>query len=204
VLNTFGPWRLDPSSLVLDGETGFKTLRFEKQLRIFRGGRAPNLDAFLTAPGRALAIESKLTEHLGKKKAPAFSDAYDRLKQKTHSTWWAMYERLREDPSAFTYLDAGQLVKHYFGLKRYCEKAGGLQATFLYLYWEPLDADRHAELRQHRDEVERFRQTVHDPSTTFRAMSHPELWKEWDVLREPSWLAAHVAELRKRYALALP
>src|SRR5207248_2866747 len=111
-LNTFGAWRLDPSSLVVNGETDFKTLRFEKQLRIFRGGRAPNLDVFLTAPGRALAIESKLTEHLGKKKAPVFSDAYDRLKSKTHSTWWAMYEHLRQTPSAFTYLDAAQLVKH--------------------------------------------------------------------------------------------
>jgi hypothetical protein len=29
-LNTFGPWRLDPSSLVVGGETGFETIGFEQ------------------------------------------------------------------------------------------------------------------------------------------------------------------------------
>jgi hypothetical protein len=203
-LNTFGPWRLDPTSLVVSGETSFQTLQFEQQLRIFRGGRAPNLDVVITAPAKAIAIESKLTEHLGKKTLPTFSGAYDRLRPTTHRTWWQMYERLRRDPGTFSYLDAGQLVKHYFGLKAFCEQNGGQPTVLLYLYWEPFEADSHPELRQHREEVERFRQAVHDPSTTFCAMSHAELWNEWERLSEPSWLVAHVAELRRRYARALP
>src|SRR5689334_3172792 len=47
-LNVFGPWRLAPTTLTLAGHSGFQTLKFEKQLRIFRGGRAPNLDVFVT------------------------------------------------------------------------------------------------------------------------------------------------------------
>jgi hypothetical protein len=54
-----------------------------------------------------------------------------------------MYERLCRGPETFRYVDAAQLVKHYFGLKAWCERNGGRRATLLYLYWEPLEADRH-------------------------------------------------------------
>jgi hypothetical protein len=202
-LNVFGPWRIDPSGLEVGGEGGFRSLSFEEKLCIFGGGRAPHLDAFLTAPGRALAIESKLTEHLGKRPGAVFSDAYDRLKETSHSSWWAMYERLRAEPSAFAYLDAAQLVKHYFGLKAQCAKREIAAATLLYLYWEPLDADDHVELEQHRGEVRHFAEAVADPTIRFAAMTHPQLWREWDSLAEPDWLEEHVSALRERYAISL-
>jgi hypothetical protein len=87
-LNSFGPWRLHPSSLAVAGHAGFDALTFERQLRIFRGGRAPNLDVFLTVTGRALAIE-KLTEHLSRRAPATFSDAYERLEKGIDATWWS-------------------------------------------------------------------------------------------------------------------
>jgi hypothetical protein len=196
-LNVFGPWRLEPTSLTIAGCTGFEALTFEKQLRIFRGGRAPNLDVFLTAPGRALAIESKLTEHLDRKPPAEFSDAYDRLAGKVDPSWWAMYERLKDEPEAFTYLDAAQLVKHYFGLKTYCSKTAG-RATLLYLYWKPEDADEgYPELGVHAREAVEFREGVCDPVVAFETLTYPDLWESWSELSQPSWLGDHVAALRE-------
>jgi hypothetical protein len=99
-LNTFAPWRLAPASLRVAGRGDFAELRFEQQLRIFRGGRAPNLDVVLTAPGRILAIESKLTEYLGIRKRPSFSDAYERRRDASHPSWWSVYEGLRDGGSS--------------------------------------------------------------------------------------------------------
>ena len=202
-LNAFGPWRLDSASLAVGGHADFAALAFEKQLPIFVGGRAPNLDVFLTAPGRALAIESKLTEHLSKKPPAKFSTAYDRLAGKVDLSWWTMYERLKDEPEAFTYLDAAQLVKHYFGLKTYCGKNAVGEATLLYLYWEPEDADRYPELGAHAREAAELKEAVSDPAVSFETLSYPELWASWSELAEPAWLRDHVAALRERYAVSL-
>jgi hypothetical protein len=192
VLNTFAPWRIEPASMTIRGRVGWDDLRFERQLPIFHGGTAPNLDLVATAPGFALAIESKLTEHLSRKAKPQFSDAYDRLEATTAPSWWAMYRALKTGQLRFFYLDTAQLLKHYFGLKRFCEKNGVPEATLLYLYWEPEDADRYEELRDHAKEA-----------AGFETMTYGELWASWDGLSSPSWLRAHLVELRRRYAVSL-
>jgi hypothetical protein len=202
-VNTFGPWRLEPGSLVIGVHRNFTKLTFEEHLRIFRGGRAPNLDLVLTAPGRVLAIESKLTEHLGAKRGAEFSTAYDRLEGSTHPTWWAAYRELVEQPNQYTHLDAAQLIKHYFGLNAYRRKADLAEATLLYLYWEPEDAADWPELRAHRDEVERFARTVGDPQVRFESMTYPDLWSAWSRLSTPPWLGEHVAALEERYRVRL-
>ena len=202
-LNFVRPWRLDPSSLVVANHAGFDALTFEQQLRVFRGGRAPNVDVFLTTAGRALAIESKLTEHLNRKAPAKFSDAYERLKQSADATWWSMFQHLKQAPATFKFLDAAQLVKHYFGLKTSCKKQGITDATLLYLYWEPGDPDRHPEFADHAREVEEFKRAVSDPVVTFQAFGLPELWASWFELREPAWLHDHVIALRERYAFSL-
>lgn len=202
-LNTFGPWRSDPTSLIVAGHADYTELSFEKELRIFRGGRAPNLDVVLTGSGRTLAIELKLTEHLGRKQPPNFSDAYERLASRVDPSWWAMYRNTKSGTESFEYLDAGQLVKHYFGLQKHCTDKGDREATLLYLYWEPEDADRHPELGRHSEEVARFSAAVSDPVVAFEPLTHATLWSSWDELNEPAWLREHVAELRTRYAVRL-
>ena len=203
-LNTFGPWRADPASLVVADRRGFAELRFEREFRIFRRGFAPNLDVALTSPGRVLAIESKLTEHLGKKPAPKFSDAYESLESQVDPTWWAMYRNLKGPAMSFEYLDVAQLVKHYFGLNKYCQANSIHDAALLYLYWEPQDAGQYEALSRHAEEVDRFRAAVSDPVVRFETMTYAELWASWDDLGQPPWLRTHVAELRSRYAVGLP
>jgi hypothetical protein len=203
VLNTFAPWRIEPSSLTILGRTGWEGLQFERQLPIFRGGRAPNLDAVATAPGYVLAIESKLTEHLSRRSRPQFSDAYDRLEAATDPSWWAMYRDVKRGARQFSYLDTAQLTKHYFGLKKHCEKHHIDHAALLYLYWEPENGDQYKKICDHAAEVADFRESVTDPVVQFEAMTYSDLWASWDGLTEPSWLHPHLVELRRRYAVPL-
>ncbi len=121
----------------------------------------------------------------------------------TPPDWWAMYERLKGEPEAFTYLDAAQLVKHYFGLKTYCRKNAVGEATLLYLYWEPEDADQYSELGAHAREADDFRNAVSDPAVTFETLSYPKLWAYWGEPAEPARLRDHVAALRERYTFSL-
>jgi hypothetical protein len=198
-LNTFAPWRRDPSTLTMLGRTGYAELRFEEPLRIFRGGRAPNLDVVLRDEARLLAVESKLTEQLSEKRAPKFSEAYDRLESATHPSWWAIYKALVTRELTFNFLDAGQLVKHYFGIKARRIR----DACLIYLYWEPIDGNNHREVLEHREEVARFAAVVRDPAVVFEPLSYLDLWMAWETLDNPRWLQRHVAALRERYSLML-
>lgn len=73
----------------------------------------------------------------------------------------------------------------------------------LYLYWEPLDADRHPIFRQHRSEIERFSDLVAGGFPAFRAQSYRELWGVWQQTAQPKWLRDHAANLQARYAVSL-
>jgi hypothetical protein len=77
--NAFGAWLAFEPLLVVDGVSGFSDpVRVEARQRIFRGGRAPNLDCLLTGPTIVLGIESKLTEPLAPHLVGRWSDAYRR------------------------------------------------------------------------------------------------------------------------------
>ena len=101
------------------------------------GGTPPHLDVVLEGPGGVLAIESKLTEYLTPKE-PKFAESYfANIKDKRqNSTWYAEMQRIAKI-SDYRFLDAAQLIKHYFGLARtFADKP----VTRLYLYWEPVNA----------------------------------------------------------------
>lgn len=206
-LNNFGPWRLQPHSLHVCGETGFSELRFEEKLRIFRGGRAPNLDVLIYDDERVFAVESKLCEHLTPGKQAKFQEAYERVGSFNHESWASLYELLKLTPERFSYLDVGQLVRHYFGLAKQVGEGrahSDKRALLLYVYWEPDDADDQVACLIHRDEVEDFKQLVADPAIPFVALSYRQLWKSWaNQDDQPGWLPAHLSLLEERYGLAV-
>jgi Restriction Endonuclease associating with ARP len=117
VLNAFGPWRTASESLALLGADGYTSFHFEGKLPIFRGGRPPNLDVVISDDGRVVAIESKLLEHLTGGQLAAFKPAYEKAIQTADDTWRSVYEKLKNAPNTFNYLDAAQLIRHYLGLK---------------------------------------------------------------------------------------
>jgi hypothetical protein len=79
---------------------------------------------------------------------------------------------LKDDPLAFKYLDAAQLVKHAFGL-RTAGESRHKHTTLYYVYAEPrawsdqrlVSPEAH---RAHREEVERFAILVTSDEVSFK------------------------------------
>jgi hypothetical protein len=191
VVNTFGPWRIDPHALRIGGVSGFETMRFEAACPTGLGGTAPHLD--LLADGELpVAIESKCTEWMAAK-AAQFSASYDRLRASHgHSPWFGELEQLRLNPTRFRYVDAAQLVKHALGLLA-C--FGERRVELIYLYWEPRNHGDWPECRLHREEADDLASRMAHANICLIPMSYHELWAEWERGEPP----AHLPLLRLRY-----
>jgi hypothetical protein len=193
-VNSFGPFKTRPGDLVLLRSNGADRVEFETPLRIFRGGRAPNLDVWIDRGTEAIAIESKCLEHLTPK-TPAFSTAYDRLTPPwSEPCWWQLYEDAQRGDSQ--HLDRAQLIKHYFGLRAFYRRNPGVALTLLYLFWEPLNWREVNVCVRHRSEIEAFATTVSDAEIRFRWQTYEELWDAWAKVPE---LADHARNLQRRY-----
>jgi hypothetical protein len=66
-----------------------------------------------------IAVESKCTEYLTNH-AAKFSEAYrEQITDDRRETgWFREMEELRKRPKKYRFLDAAQLIKHYFGVAR--------------------------------------------------------------------------------------
>jgi hypothetical protein len=201
-VNSFAPWACDPALLSLAAISGFtETLAFEAKCPNGVSTIPPHLDVLLERGDEIVAVESKCTEHLVGKKAKvaaAYLALVDKGDERASSRWFAA---LAEAPS-FRLLDAYQLVKHYLGLVLTYPKR---PVTLVYLYWEPTNADALPVFATHSGEAARFGELVAgDDTCTFEALSYAEHWHDLDALAEkPSWLVAHLGELRRRYAVAI-
>jgi hypothetical protein len=201
-VNSFARWHRDSSLLKLSALSGFTdTIAFEAKCPNGVSRIPPHLDVLLERGDEIVAVESKCTEYLAAKTAKV-SAAYLALREqgdeRARSRW---FDALAKAPS-FRLLDAYQLVKHFLGLAL---TYGARPLTLVYLYWEPSNADDLPVFAKHRAEVDRFRElVVGDEKCAFAALSYPEHWRELDRLAEkPSWLDAHLVELRRRYEVEI-
>lgn len=187
-------------SLSLLDAMGASALRFERKFRIFDERMPPNLDVWIEREHENIAIESKLTEYFEKKR-PKFSRAYDRLAppELAEPCWWQVYQRAKE--SEPRYLDIAQLVKHYFGLRRYQQSTECAKPlVFLYLYWEPLNWQDIHSCNEHRREVEQLACDVEESEISFKFTTYTQLWHAWSEIPE---LAQHAENLKARYEVRL-
>jgi hypothetical protein len=188
-----------PNELALLGKTGAVYIQFEKQLRIFSGGKPPNLDVWVEREDEIIAIESKLLEYF-KLTKPVFSKSYERLKPPfSEPCWWAVYKEARHGTRQ--HLDRAQLIKHYFGLRQYQHSGSApSKLTLLYIFWEPLNWQEIDECKYHRKEVEAFTEAVSPSVISFCWMTYNDLWEEWSAYPV---LAPHAQNLKARYAVYL-
>jgi hypothetical protein len=201
-INAFGPWRLDPSTLTINGRVGFTSLEFEAKFPInLSWKRAPNIDVVCRSAHEVVAIESKLTEHLTPRHTAQFSPRYSNVVESiSHSSWADKYEQLQRNPDYYAFFNAAQIIKHYLGLRADIDgRIAGRDVTLLYLYWEPSDAHKYALFGHHRAAVSAFSSGLQDETVRFQAMSYPELWNQWCA----NALTTHVEQLAGRYALPL-
>lgn len=198
-VNCFGPLKNQLGDLSLLGKIGATALRFERQLPIISGRRPANLDVWIERGSDVVAVESKLLEYFTPKPAK-FAAAYEAMKPPaSEASWWSAYEHYRTDHRG--HLDVAQLIKHYFGMRRYLENTtSAADVTLLYLFWEPDNWDQVPECIAHRAEINAFAKRIADSSVAFRWMSYSDLWKDWAGI--PA-LATHAGRLNLRYGVRI-
>jgi hypothetical protein len=145
-----------------------------------------------------IAIESKFLEYFQPTK-PEFAESYKTMEGVSEPCWWSVCENSWNGQPQ--HLDIAQLVKHYFGLRRFhTTTKPSPELTLLYLFWEPSNWQDVAECRQHRSGVERLAAGAAASSIAFRWMTYPQLWREWLTIPQ---LAEHAKNLQARYEIRI-
>lgn len=183
----------------------FTNPTFEKKLSNGLHGTNPNLDVFFENDNTALAIECKFLETLSEKK-PKFSDQYLNIKDgRRDSKWFRLMLDLVNEKVTFRYLDAAQLIKHYFGLAHEYD-GRDLDLELGYVFWEPIGngnvsgpvIDLYAE---HRKECERFAEIVTGDEVMFSFYSYFELIEYWRGNGVGDELMEYFAGFEKKYKI---
>ena len=206
-VSVFGPWRLQPTSLQLAGQTNFTELKFEVQFPILNTASKfktpPNLDVVAWRPDHVVAVESKLVEQIAPEHTASFDTLYADAIKSADPSWRAKVKLLQESPKMFRFFHAAQIVKHYLGLKADRPRLlRGRPTTLVYLYWEPENPKAHHFFAAHRVEVADFAEGLVDDNLSFAFLSYRELWTGWKALSSPD-LQRHVSALEARYLLKL-
>lgn len=183
----------------------FNNPAFERKLSNGLQGTNPNLDVFFENDKSVLAIECKFLETLGTKK-PKFSDQYLNIKDnRRDSKWFRLMLALLDGKVTFKYLDAAQLIKHYFGLAHeYADS--DLDLEIGYVFWEPDEngdipdsvIDLYAE---HRKECERFADLVSGDKVRFSFRSYFELIEYWCWIERSDELVDPFESFEKKYRI---
>ena len=200
-VNSFLPWQRSADQLTLDRWTGFDAIQLVVRCPTGLRGTPPHLDVLALRDRAAVAVTVRCTEYLGRRRSPV-TDSYDRLLAQTPGLelWLRELARLRATPDAWHHVDVGALVKHALALGRTFPDR---PTTLLYLYWEPLDAERFGEFGAHQRELRDLTEAVAGARVAFASRSLHSLWRDWDSQALPSWSSRHVARLRSRYDVTL-
>ena len=201
-INSFLRWRAATDQLPLAGWTGFDAVQFEVRCPTGLRGTPPHLDLLALRAEVAVAVIVRCIEYLSRRKT-AVAPSYDQLLATTPGldAWRRQLERLRREPQQYRHVDPGALIKFALALGRTFPDR---PTVLLYLYWEPLNADRFEEFCRHRNETAELADAVRDARVTFDPQSLDALWQDWAARGAPSWLADHVARLRARYCVSIP
>jgi hypothetical protein len=198
VVNTFAPFKDNPSELDMLDVHGFRSLHFEKKLPTgLKMGTPPNIDLYVENETEVVAVESKFLEYFSRKK-PGFKKSYTKKAfPEAEESWLDLMERFRDGQSR--YLDVAQLIKHYLGLRNTLSDTDK-QVTLLYLFWEPKNADDHDLFRDHRKELDEFSKEVEGTTVNFVYKSYPELWTEWE---KKGFYKDNLSKLWERYDIVI-
>lgn len=204
VANAFG-WFLDrPTALphlpgVPMGPP--EAVEIEAEFRFpWTGGRHPWLDVAITTPTTVVGVESKRYEPFRPGKAVAFSEAYDSRDWQGMARFDAMRRALACGQQSYRCLDAGQLVKHAYGLRTQGVKRG-LGAVLVYLHaapatWASGKPVSPEAIARHQAEIADFARSVQGDAVTFVSLRWADLLADWT--KQPA-LAAHAAAITTRF-----
>jgi hypothetical protein len=106
-----------------------------------------------------------------------------------------------EPGQQFRYVDIPSLTKLAIGLGRIFL---GRPVQLLYLFLEPPEAASMAPFKEHRAELARLADSTAASGVKLVPCSFHELWEAWQTEDNPPELREIVAELSRRYAVAMP
>ena len=177
-----------------------KQVALERVMRFpWSRGTHPHLDAGIETAAHLIGVESKRYEPYLDHKATEFRPAYDRDWGGGLAPFVALMGTLRDDPTAFRYLDAAQLIKHALGLATEADRIGKMP-LLVYLYAEPTklgEAQIPTEIiLAHRNEVAYFGAAVAGASVRFTATT----WSDWLERFVGGAVRDHAERLRVRFA----
>jgi len=200
-INSFLPWRAATERLPLAGWTGFDAVQFEVRCPTGLRGTPPHIDLLALRVEVAVAVTVRCIEYLSRRKT-AVAPSYDRLLAATPGLdpWRRQLARLRDEPRCYRHVDLGALIKFAVALGRtFPERL----TVLLYLFWEPLDADRFEEFVAHRRELAELQAALGDGRVSFVAQTFKAMWQQWAELDTPDWVGGHVERLRARYCVSI-
>jgi hypothetical protein len=201
-INNFLPWQRAPDQLPLAGWTGFDAVQFEVRCPTGLRGTPPHLDLLALRAEIAVAVIVRCIEYLSRRKT-AVAPSYDQLLAATPGLepWRHQLDQLRSEPQHYRHVDPGALIKFALALGRTFPDR---PTVLLYLYWEPVNAERFEEFCRHRQETAELADAVRDARVSFDPQSFAATWREWAARGAPSWLPDHVERLRARYCVSIP
>jgi hypothetical protein len=198
--NVFDYWRgrdLGPIGQALGIQDRPCSLRLEGRFRTGLRGTPPNLDVvFAGIKGSITGVESKFTEAYSPSKSrnqfkdkyfPGESSLWGQLRGLPSAQ--ALAERLHARQLTFTYLEAGQLLKHSLGLA-----ATGTNWNLIYLWYDPGGE----EAKAHAGEVATFIDSLGQDSRHFSAITYQEFFTRLRTLLSPDH-EDYCAYLAERY-----
>jgi hypothetical protein len=198
-INSFHPWRQRHDRLPLAGEVGYQVLRSDARCPTGVRGTPPHLDLLALRADRVVAVTAQCTGYLGRKRSRLATAYQDLAVAPELVPWRAEMARLREDPLRYRHVDAASLVKLALGLGRTFPDR---PVTLVYLFWEPLDADRYAAFPRHRAELAALGERVAGAGVALLPQTFMALWEGWRGCGRTG-IDTQIAHLHARYAVSL-
>ncbi len=200
-INSFFPWKRASQQLELAHHTGFDAIQLDVRCPTGLRGTPPHLDLLALSDDRAVGVIVRSVEYLTRRKS-SIATSYDTLLAETPGMkpWHAHLTDWRGGQASYQHVDLAALAKYATALG---QTFPDRSSTLLYLYWEPLDAEAYDAFQHHRLELDGLTEAVGGARVDFASESFDHLWQGWSERSTPSWLADHVARLRRRYTVTL-
>jgi hypothetical protein len=204
-----GPSQLPPLPGCLPNEWPAQFVKLEAIIRFpWSGGRHPCLDVAIETRSALIGVESKRYEPFRSKNKTNLSNAYWRpLWGDEMRRYENVRDRLKDGPSPFQMLDAGQLIKHAFGLRTAVHRSehSGRVPILYYLFNEPKfwPDGRVISVRAietHRKEAAQFAEMVAGDEVIFRYSSYGALLASWEQHPDEN-LRNHAAALQTHFKI---
>jgi hypothetical protein len=200
-LNSFVPWLPQAETMPLAGLAGFRELHFDARCPTGVRGTPPHIELMASGPQGVAGATVHAFDYLSGRQSK-LSPAYDALAVPPALAPWATLMRPRaEQGMHFRYVDVPALTKLAVGLGRIFF---GRPVRLLYLFLEPLGAAGMTPFQEHRAELAWLAECTADSAVKLVPCSFHELWAQWQAEGNPPGVREIVAELSRRYAVAMP